>query len=225
MNAREYCDIVEQKDRLLKRLIPTIPIRDNGSPLISLKKTGFNLMYEPSIKKDYKYRVREEIIEKVGRISRFLDREDKVLSIRSAWRSFEHQELLQDYYLARVRDEDPGRRPEEITGIVSEFIASSKKSMHSTGGAVDALIYDLQEDCVLDFGTNDGYKIEHNKRCYPLHPDISPGARKNRELLMGLFENEGFVCDLREYWHFDFGNVVWAIGNKESCAIYGVVES
>jgi D-alanyl-D-alanine dipeptidase len=225
MNALEYCEDVERKDRLLKRLIPTIPIRDNNSPLISLKDAGFNLMYEPSIMKDYKYRVREEIIEKVGRISKLLDREDKVLSIRSAWRSFEHQELLWEYYRNRARDEDHDRQPEETAEIASKFIASPKTSMHSTGGAIDVLIYDLKEDRVMDFGTNDGYRIVLDERCYPLHPDISASARENRKLLMGLFENEGFVCDLREYWHFDYGNVVWAIGKKESRAIYGIIES
>lgn len=225
MNAREYCDNVERLDRLQKRLIPTIPITDSGSALVSLKESGFNLKYEPSIKKDYRYRVREEIIEKVGRISRLLDKEGKVLIIRSAWRSFEHQELLQEFYLNRVRDENPGKGPEEIEEIVSNFIASTRKSMHSTGGAVDALIYDLEKERVMDFGTNDGYKIDHNERCYPFHPDISASDRENRKLLIGLFENEGFVCDLKEYWHFDYGNVVWAIGKKKSRSIYGIIES
>ena len=94
MNAREYCETVEQKDRLQQQLIPTIPIKESNSPLVSLKEAGFNLIFEPCIQKDYKFSVRAEIVEKVGRISRLLDKEDKVLIIRSAWRSFEHQQRL-----------------------------------------------------------------------------------------------------------------------------------
>ncbi len=90
--------------------------------------------------------------------------------------------------------------------------------MHATGGAVDALIYDPENECVMDFGTNSGFKIELNRKCYPLHPDISSEAKKNRKLLMDLFENEDFVCDVTEYWHFDYGNVMWALGKGRASA-------
>ena len=73
MNAHEYCEMVQQKERLQKQLIPTIPCRENHSPLVSLKESGFDLIFEPSIKKDYKYLVREDIVAKIGRISRLLE--------------------------------------------------------------------------------------------------------------------------------------------------------
>jgi D-alanyl-D-alanine dipeptidase len=95
--------------------------------------------------------------------------------------------------------------------------------MHSTGGAVDALIFDSENDCVMDFGTNNGFKLDLNTRCYPLHPGISPEAKKNRKILMGLFENEDFVCDMTEYWHFDYGNVMWALEKGRDHSIYGIV--
>jgi D-alanyl-D-alanine dipeptidase len=224
MNAREYCEVVEQRDRLQKQLIPTIRIKESNSPLVSLKESGFNLIFEPCIKKDYKYSVRAEIVEKIGRISKLLDKEDKVLIIRSAWRSFEHQQLLWEYYFERIRKEQPDKPIKEIREIVSGFIVAKTKSMHATGGAVDALIYDLENDCIMDFGTNNGYKIEHNKKCYPFHPGITPRAKENRKLLIDLFVNEDFVCDLKEYWHFDYGNVIWAIEKGAQYSIYGVVQ-
>ena len=95
--------------------------------------------------------------------------------------------------------------------------------MHATGGAVDALIYDSENDCVMDFGTNHGFKLDLNRKCYPLHPGISSEAKKNRKILMDLFEHEDFVCDLTEYWHFDYGNVVWALEKGRASSIYGVV--
>jgi D-alanyl-D-alanine dipeptidase len=223
MNAREYCETVEQKDRLQQKLIPTIPIKESNSPLVSLKEAGFNLIFEPCIQKDYKYSVRAEIVEKVGRISRLLDKEDKVLIIRSAWRSFEHQQLLLEYYFERIQKEQPDKSTTELREIVSGFMAPRKKSMHATGGAVDALIFDFKSDCIMDFGTNDGYKIEHNKECYPFHPGITPRAKANRKLLIDLFVNEDFVCDVKEYWHFDYGNVIWAIEKGKEHSFYGVV--
>ena len=127
MNAQEYCEMVEQKYRQHKKLLPTISIKENNSPLISLKESGFNLVFEPSIKKDYKYMVREAVFEKIGRISKLLDKEDKKLIIRSVWRSFEHQRLLWENKVASLQKEYPNKQLEEIEEFVSYFIAPAKQ--------------------------------------------------------------------------------------------------
>jgi D-alanyl-D-alanine dipeptidase len=224
MNAQEYCEMVEQKARHHKKFYQTILIKENNSPLISLKDSGYNLIFEPSIKKDYKYLVREAVFKKIGRISKLLDKQDKNLIIRSVWRSFEHQKLLWENKVKFLKKNYPNIPLKEIRENVSHFIAPPESSTHATGGAVDALIYDLKNDCVMDFGTNDGLNIDLTDKCYPYHPFIPALAKKNRKLLISLFENEDFVCDLKEYWHFDYGNVSWAIEKGEKYAIYGVIK-
>ena len=225
VNAHEYCEKVEQKYRQHIQQLPTISIKEDHSPLISLNESGFNLIFEPSIIKDHKYMVREAVFDKIGRISKRLDKEDKTLIIRSAWRSFEHQRLLWEERVDSLQKEYPKKQIEEIEELVSYFTAPPNKSMHSTGGAVDALIYDLKNDCVMRFGTNDGLKINLNDKCYPYHPYITPEAKNNRKLLIDLFEEEDFVVDLKEYWHFDYGNVTWAIEKGKEHAIYGIIEA
>ncbi len=224
MTAKEYCELVERLDRFQKRLIPTVSIKDDHSPLISLKESDFNLIFEPSFFKGYKYMVREAVFEKIGRISRVLDKEDKRLIIRSVWRGFAHQKLLRDRRVEIIRKEQPHTSLKAINESVSYFIAPEEESMHSTGGAVDALIYDLKNDCVMDFGNNDGLHLELNETCYPFHPDISTQVRKNRELLINLFDKEDFVVDPKEYWHFDYGNVIWAIEKGKEYAKYGIIK-
>ena len=225
MNAQEYCEWVEQKDLLQKQQSRTTPIVEDNSPLISLKDSDFHLVFEPSIKQNYRYLVREAVFAKIGRISKRLDSEEKALVIRSVWRSFSHQRMLWQNRVELLQRENPEIHQKQIREMAEYFIAPETKSMHSTGGAVDALIFDLKESCVMDFGTNDGLNIALSRRCYPLHPDLTPQAKTNRELLIGLFEDEGFVCDIKEYWHFDFGNVMWAIGRNEAHAIYGIIEA
>lgn len=223
MNAEQYCRIVDIKSELQKLLLLSVTILENNSPIISLKGSGFNLIYEPSVNPDYHYKVREAIYHKIGRISKRLDEQDKTLIIRSVWRSFEHQKLLWDNRVASLQKEYPKLGLKEIHKIASYFIAEESKSMHATGGAVDALIYDKRTDRVMDFGTNDGLNIELNEKCYPYHPDISDEAKQNRRLLIGLFEAEDFICDIKEYWHFDYGNLFWAIEKGEEVAPYGVI--
>lgn len=223
MNVQAYCKAVEAKDFQHKLLAPSIWIRENHAQLVSLMETNFSLFFEPSILKDYQYLVREDIIEKIGRISKRLNRQNKILIVRSVWRSSEHQRLLWDSKFAYYQKKYPEKSNIEIKETISYFIAPPAMSMHATGGAVDALIYDKLEDCVMDFGTNNGLEINLSKECYPYHPDISAKAKKNRALLISLFEDEDFVCDLKEYWHFDYGNVIWAIEKEKEYAIYGPV--
>jgi D-alanyl-D-alanine dipeptidase len=224
VSAQVYCERVEQNYRRHMQLLPTISIWEDKSPLISLNNSGFNLIFEPSIKNNCKYMVREAIIDKIGRISKNLDRKDKTLIIRSAWRSFEHQRLLWEERVESIKKEYPKKELEEIEELVSFFIAPPSKSTHSTGGAVDALIFDLKTDRVVRFGTNDGLKINLNDKCYPYHPYITPEAKENRKLLISLFEEEDFVVDIKEYWHFDYGNIAWAIEKGKDHAIYGIIK-
>ena len=224
MNAQEYCELVEQKARHHKKFYLSIPIKENNSPLVSLKDSGFNLVFEPSIKKDYKYFVREAVFEKIGRISKILDKQDKRLIIRSVWRSFDHQRMLWENKVRFLKKKYPNQPLKEIRENVSHFIAPPGDSTHATGGAVDALIYDFKIDAVMDFGTNDGLKIDLTDKCYPYHPFTSPLAKRNRKLLISLFEKEDFICDLKEYWHFDYGSVSWAIEKGKKYAVYGIIK-
>jgi hypothetical protein len=109
MTAKEYCELVERLDRFQKQLISTIPIKEDNSPLISLKESNFNLIFEPSFYKDYKYMVREAVFEKIGRISKILDKEDKRLIIRSVWRSYAHQKLLRDRRVKIIKKKYPDK--------------------------------------------------------------------------------------------------------------------
>ncbi|MFC1581484.1 D-alanyl-D-alanine carboxypeptidase family protein [Candidatus Neomarinimicrobiota bacterium] len=225
MNAQEYCESVEQQYRQHQILLPTISINENNTLLISLKESEFNLIFEPSVKDDYKYRVREAVYEKIGRISKILDKEDKTLIIRSVWRSYDHQKLLWEEKVSALQKEYPNKGFKEIKEIISYFIAPPGKSMHSTGGAVDALIFDLKSNSIMDFGTNEGYKINLNDKCYPYHPHITFKAKRNRKLLIDLFEKEDFVVDIKEYWHFDYGNASWALEKSKKHAMYGIVNT
>jgi len=223
LNAHDYCEAIEQQERLNRELSPTILIQEDNSPLISLKSVGFDLIYEPSIKKDYAYLVREAIVGKVGRISEALSKQNKTLIIRSVWRSFEHQRMIWDNKVDFMKRSHPTMPLEEINEKVAYFIAPPTESMHATGGAVDALIYDRKTDRVLDFGTNDGLNIDLNTKCYPYHPEITNEAKENRKLLIDLFLEENFTVDITEYWHFDFGNASWAVNKKVNQAKYDVV--
>lgn len=48
-----------------------------------------------------------------------------------------------------------------------------------------------------------------------------PEVRKNRRLLRDAMESELFRFDDDEWWHFDFGNQLWAFKYGKAFCFYG----
>lgn len=198
-------------------------VQDDNSPLVPLTEASDLFVYEPSLFEGDKYMIRKEVAEKLNRINDILREEKMVLYIKSLWRSPLHQAEISNHKFAILKKLYPTKTVDQINAIVSYFVPSEYQSMHRTGGAVEALICDLETKQILDFGSNSGDQIDLDVKCYPYYPDISHLARKNRNLLIGIFEQEGFVVSPIEYYHFDYGNVAWATGKNRDHAIYGPI--
>ncbi len=114
-----------------------------------------------------------------------------------------------------------GYRPWRVTKLFWEvvapeqrkFVANPEKgSKHNRGCAVDLSIYDLKTGKLLPMPS--GYD-EFTTRASPDYAGGTAEETKNRELLRGLMEAEGFTVNPNEWWHFDYKD--W-----ESYAIYDI---
>lgn len=103
-----------------------------------------------------------------------------------------------------------GYRPWAITRLFWEvvsldqrkFVADPKTgSKHNRGCAVDLSIYDLKTGALLDMPS--GYD-EFTERASPDYKGATALQIKNRELLRGLMEAQGFTVNPNEWWHFDY---------------------
>ena len=97
-----------------------------------------------------------------------------------------------------------------------------RPAVHSTGGAVDLTIVGPDGE-VLEMGT--GFD-EFNSATwtYAFEPDSGTGlvnetARDNRRLLYNVMTEVGFTNLPSEWWHFDYGDGMWAQIKNEN-AIY-----
>lgn len=89
---------------------------------------------------------------------------------------------------------------------------------HSTGGALDLTIID-KNGLELDMGT----KIdEFTESSYSNFNAISSTCRDNRALLLEVMTFAGFSQLPTEWWHFSFGDQIWAIDNN-TYAKYGLI--
>jgi D-alanyl-D-alanine dipeptidase len=114
-----------------------------------------------------------------------------------------------------------GYRPWSITKLFWEvtpedkrmFVADpAKGSKHNRGCAVDLSIYDLKTGRPVEMPSD---YDEFTERASPNYAGGTPEQRANRDLLRRLMEDEGFVVNDNEWWHFDYKD--W-----EKYAIYDI---
>lgn len=103
-----------------------------------------------------------------------------------------------------------GYRPWAITKLFWEvtpddkrkFVADpAKGSKHNRGCAIDLSIYNLKTGELVEMPS--GYD-EFSERASPDYTGGTPEQRANRDLLRKLMEDEGFIVNANEWWHFDY---------------------
>ncbi len=157
--------------------------------------------------------------------------------VLDAWRPIEVQQSLFDAFKTIVRERHPEIEDEgKITEMTTQFVAlpsldDKKPSPHNTGGAVDLTIAD-ESGIWLDMGTYfdemtdrtvTRYYEEKLESGYPLS-EREIGICKNRRLLYHIMIKAGFTNYTDEWWHYDFGDQLWAYYNDGKVkAIYSRV--
>ncbi len=132
---------------------------------------------------------------------------------------------LQRTYFRQIEEqirEREGLEGKALWERVTQFIADPTLCPpHTTGGAVDLTIMTTTGK-ELDMGT----PVDAiDDRAYTWHTPLSSQAKKNRELLVSVMTQSGFVNLVSEWWHYSFGDQYWAIVKGASAAIYGSCES
>ena len=141
------------------------------------------------------------------------------IQIFDAYRPVAVQQFMVDYSFGEALRErgltekelSPQQR-EDVWKVVYEIWAVPSLDMktpppHSTGAAVDiTLVNDLGE--VLDMGSPIDEMSDRSHPEYYTHSHQEYDA--NRQLLRDVMLKAGFQRNPREWWHFSFGDQMWA---------------
>lgn len=175
---------------------------------------------------------RVSIYEKLIKASEYLPKGYKFV-IFDAYRPIELQQSLFDSYKAKLRKENPNLSEEELIKLTLNFVAlpsidETKPSPHNTGGAIDISICD-DKGKLLEMGTyfdemsdiaNTRFFEEKLERGEKLN-DKEIEILKNRRLLFHLMNYFDFSNFTNEWWHYDYGDQLWAYHKGKEYAIYG----
>lgn len=203
------------KTKLLSReQINNIPIIDNSEVLIEAKETE-------RLKISHKYTgvflVREKVYKMLLEAANRLP-DNYTLIFIEGFRSKEGQQKIWDEAVEKIKKENSDASSEEIEKIVRLGVAKpTGKGGHQTGGAVDVSLGDNQENELEILGPQ---KFIPDKS-FTFSENISKEEKELRKILYSTMTKSGFQNYPAEWWHYSYGDQLWAAYGKFKTAFYG----
>ena len=221
-----------------------IPIKENGEKLIAipsylnfLDPHPYSHLGAPYKDKTSIWKLREEVVNRLVKVNDYLiSKNSFYLLIYDSWRPLEVQEfmfkrafLLECEKLGIDASLKNMKSYPSILKKVEKFWAypsfdSRFPPPHSTGGALDVCLSDKEGNLIdmgskvdqMDETSNPDY-YENNKN----EEAIILNSRRN--LLRESMTKFGFAQHPNEWWHFSYGDQLWAWKNKKANALYGKI--
>lgn len=206
------------RDILPKEALRKIEVLENNDSLVDISEDE-SFFFDTRLDLVY---VRNEVYHRLEKAADMLPQEI-YLKIYDAYRSLEKQKESWERAFKQTRKEKGNLSAEEIKRLTRLKVAdpyAGDYGGHQTGGAVDVTLCD-KNGKELDLGTK---VAEYNKKTKTKNPFLSDEARQNRELLKKVMMAVGFKNFPAEWWHFSYGDKLWAAYSARKTCFYGFIE-
>jgi D-alanyl-D-alanine dipeptidase len=167
------------------------------------------------------WRIRTQIRQRIEKASKTLP-DGLAFMIYEAYRSRQQQQRLWDLLYAKLQQENPERQTDDLYTEASRWVSPPDGfgSGHQAGAAVDITLA-THDRCPLDMGT------KMNETATPLTMTASPVAdniRINRDILINALAEFGLVNYPYEWWHFSYGDRLWAEVTGRAQAFFAPID-
>ena len=221
-----------------------IPIKDNGDKLIVIPSCLKFLDPHPyfHLGAPYKdktsiWKLREEVVKRLVKVNDYLISKSSFnLLIYDSWRPLEVQEFMfKRAFLLECEKSDIDISFENIKSYpsilkkVEKFWAYPSHDTrcpppHSTGGALDVCLSDKEGNLVEMGSMVDQMDETSNPYFYAnIKNEEAIIWNSRRNLLREIMTKFGFAQHPNEWWHFSYGDQLWAWKNKKANALYGKI--
>lgn len=200
-----------------------IEIIENNELLIELQITEKLILQMADIPTSFL--VRKTVAEKLYTASNNLPDGIRLVVIEG-YRSMEKQQRAWDRKFNVVKSENPNWTDEQINQEVGLVVARPAGiTNHICGGAVDVMLVN-QNNEPLDFGTEYAPADEIGRsKCPMFAEDLTGKQKQNRELIRNVMESVGFVWYPGEWWHYCYGDRMWALYSGRNKCFYGPINN
>lgn len=149
--------------------------------------------------------------------------ENLSLVVRASHRPLDVQiqllEMVKQQYIAKHPDVSSSVALDYARMFVGD--PTLKTPPHCSGAAVDVDVVNTQTGELLDFGC----PINTDGEVSFLHSTlVTPEQRANRLILLKSMLSAGFASFKNEWWHYSYGDQIWAEFYMQPYALYGLIE-
>ena len=203
---------------LPKKIISKVKVNDCNEKLVLVPENLFVLdsrMEKPVY-------LRESVYNKLCLLNDTIKKDGYKIKLFDAYRSYEKQKVEWEKTLEVTKKENPKLSEDEIIRLNTLKIANPTNGVggHQTGGAIDITLVtsDLKE---LDMGSE---YLEHIKQTNTYSKDLTDIQKKNRNYLLNNMKKLDFVNFPAEWWHYCYGDRMWAAYKGKKECFYGYIE-
>jgi D-alanyl-D-alanine dipeptidase len=221
-----------------------IPIKDNGDKLIPIPSCfkfldphPYSHLGAPYKDKTSIWKLREEVVNRLLKVNDYLISKSSFnLLIYDSWRPLEVQEFMfKRAFLLECEKSNIDISFENIKSYpsilkkIEKFWAYPSHDTkcpppHSTGGALDVCLSDKDGNLVEMGSMVDQMDETSNPYFYAnIKNEEAIIWNSRRNLLREIMTKFGFVQHPNEWWHFSYGDQLWAWKNKKANALYGKI--
>ena len=221
-----------------------IPIKDNGDKLIAIPcclkffdPHPYSHLGAPYKDKNSIWKLREEVVNRLVKVHDYLISKSSFnILIYDSWRPLEVQEFMfKRAILLECEKSDIDISFENIKSYpsilkkVEKFWAYPSYDTrcpppHSTGGALDVCLSDKEGNLVEMGSLVDQMDETSNPYFYAnIKNEEAIIWNSRRNLLREIMTKFGFAQHPNEWWHFSYGDQLWAWKNKKANALYGKI--
>jgi len=206
--------ILEAQKNLKLEPIWQYPIDEREGPIYKQyvhDNPGYHSMY-----------LREEVAKRLYKALGYLP-ENWTMILRDGHRPTAVQHKLLQSLIDKYVQERPDSKIEEAIAYARTFVSDPEIQLppHCCGIAVDVDVLDTNTGNLVDFGSSVNTPSEisflHSK-------NISKLQYANRITLLTAMLGAGFAPCHTEWWHFSYGDKVWAYFYDEPHVLYGIIE-
>lgn len=182
--------------------------------------------------------VRESVARKLSTINLELQRGGLELFVFDAYRPISVQNYFFFHWVPNyLRMQHPEKNEEWIAQETERYWARGARSRedlmrqippHSTGAAVDLTLRHIETHQLLEMGSifDDVTERSHIdffelRNGQGISGFTEREAMRNRRVLFHLMKNAGFAVHPREWWHYSYGDQLWAMLTEQAAAFYG----
>ena len=221
-----------------------IPIEENKDKLIPIpncfKFISPHPYYDlgaPYKGKEEIWKLREEVVKRLIKVSDYLKLKNSslYLLIYDSWRPVEVQEFMfnRAFDLECKRLNISSKKDTERSSLIQKEVEKfwayptfddRFPPPHSTGGALDITFSDKYGN-IIDMGSDIDQMDDQSKPDFYKYIENEEAIVWNnrRNLLKEIMVRFEFVQHPNEWWHFSYGDQLWAWKNKKPNALYGKI--